>query len=316
MIALQPLIAFAETYKRGSFAEASRELGCTPSSLAKGVSRLESELGVRLFHRTTRRVTPTDDGRRLFDRCQRVLAELDQLRTEAGGTNEQPIGTLRINMPVAFGRIVMLPILAELAARSPELSIDARFSDRYIDIVREGMDVAIRTGDLDDSTLVARPFAQQELLLFASPEYVERAGRPERPADLVRHTAIVFRVPTTGRPRPWQVRAAGRSLTISPASRLLVDDGDAVVAAARLGAGIGQVPHYMVTAALASGELIEVLPDCRPRTMAISVVMPSSRLVPARVRALIALLQQRSDRFPAAPGVAASRSHGRPRNGR
>ena len=303
MISLQPLLAFSETFKRGSFAAASRELGCTPSSLAKAVSRLEEQLGVRLFHRTTRRVTPTDDGRRLFDRCQRVLTELDQLQIDATGASEEATGTLRISMPVAFGRIGMLPVLAELAARFPDLTIDARFSDRYVDIVQDGMDVAIRTGELEDSSLVARPFARQELLLFASPEYLNRAGLPESPADLARHTAVVFRVPSSGRPRPWQLRENGRPLTISPESRVSVDDGDAVVAAAKLGLGIGQVPHYMVTEAVANGELVELLPDFRPEPMVISVVMPSARLVPARVRALITLLEERRDRFPRAPEI-------------
>src|SRR5689334_22867069 len=126
---LQPLLAFAETAKRGSFAAASRELGCTPSSLAKSVSRLEAHLGVRLFHRTTRLVTLTEDGERLFARCQRVLAELEMLQEEASGAREEPAGTLRIDMPVTFGRLVMLPLLAELAQRHPRLSIDARLSD-------------------------------------------------------------------------------------------------------------------------------------------------------------------------------------------
>src|SRR5262252_7698168 len=151
MRSFQPWLAFAETAKRGNFAAASRDLGCTPSTLAKAVARLEKHLGVRLFHRTTRQVTLTDDGRRLFGRSQRVLAELEQLQEEASGARAEPSGTLRIDMPVAFGRIVMLPLLAELARRHPRLSIDARFSDVYVDLVKDGIDAAIRTGVLRDS---------------------------------------------------------------------------------------------------------------------------------------------------------------------
>ena len=178
MHGLQPLLAFAETAKRGNFAAASREIGCTPSTLAKAVTRLEAGLGLRLFHRSTRQVTLTDDGERLFARCQRVLAELELLQQEASGARAEPSGTLRIDMPVTFGRLVMLPLLAQLVQRHPRLSVDARFSDVYVDLVKEGIDVAIRTGTLRDSALVARTFSSQDLLLIAAPRYLERAGTP------------------------------------------------------------------------------------------------------------------------------------------
>src|SRR5580765_2046824 len=134
MHGLQPLLAFAETAKRGNFAAASREIGCTPSTLTKAVSRLEAQLGVRLLHRTTRQVTLTDDGQRLFARCQRVLDELELLQEEASGARNEPSGTLRIDMPVTFGRLVMLPVLAQLLQQHPRLSIEARFSDLYVDV--------------------------------------------------------------------------------------------------------------------------------------------------------------------------------------
>jgi LysR family transcriptional regulator for bpeEF and oprC len=306
MHGLQPLLAFAEAAKSGNFAAASRELGCTPSTLAKAVSRLEMRLGVRLFHRTTRQVSLTDDGRRLFVRCQRVLAELELLKEEAAGAREGPAGTLRIDMPVIFGRTVMLPLLARLMQQHPRLSIDARFSDLYVDMVKEGIDVAIRTGTLRDSTLVARGFSTQELLLFASPSYLARMGTPTRVSDLARHTAVLFRVPSTGKDRPWHLRVKGRNMTLMPPSRVRVDDGDAIVRSAVLGMGIGQVPHYMVTERLASGELIELLPMMRPLPMPIAAVMPSGRMVPSRVRALLDLIAQNADAFPAARPVRAA----------
>ena len=310
MHGLQPLLAFAETAKRGNFAAAARELGCTPSTLAKAVARLEAQLGVRLFHRTTRQVTLSDDGERLFARCQRVLAELELLREEASGAREEPSGTLRIDMPVTFGRMIMLPLLARLAADHPRLSIDARFSDLYVDVVKEGVDVAIRTGALRDSSLVARPFGSQELLLFAAPSYLKRAGTPTRFADLERHTAVLFRVPGTGKDRPWHFRARGRNVTFMPASRMRVDEGDAIVRAAVCAMGIGQVPHYMVLDRLACGELVELLPALRPAPLQIAAVMPSGRMVPARVRALLDLIAKSPGLVPAVPAVrrrAASR---------
>jgi len=299
----QPLLAFAETAKRGSFAAAARELACTPSTLAKAVSRLEQQLGVRLFHRTTRRVALTDDGERLFDRCRRVLAELDLLQEEASGARSAPSGTLRIDMPVSLGRIVMLPLLARLAREHPTLLIDARFSDAYVDLVKDGIDVAIRTGPLRDSSLVARQLASQELLLFASPSYLERVGRPRSLSDLDGHTAVLFRVPSTGRDRPWNFRVRGRNVNYMPKSRIRADQGDALVQATVQGMGIAQVPHYMIAEELRSGSLVELLPSLRPAPMPISAVMPSSRLIPPRVRALLDLLAAMPSAFPPAPPI-------------
>lgn len=303
MHGLQPLLAFAETAKRGNFAAASREVGCTPSTLAKAVSRLEAGLGLRLFHRTTRQVTLTDDGQRLFARCQRVLSELELLQEEASGARNEPSGTLRIDMPVTFGRLVMLPLLAQLMQRHPRLSIDARFSDVYVDLVKEGIDVAIRTGTLRDSSLVARTFSSQDLLLIAAPCYLERAGIPTAVAELAQHTAVLFRVPSTGKDRPWHFRVRGRNLSVMPSSRVYVDGGDAIVRAAVLGMGIGQVPHYMVSESIARGELVELLPTMRPPAIPIAAVIPSARMVPSRVRALLELLKDSADAFPLPPPV-------------
>ena len=305
MIGLQPLLAFAETAKRGNFAQASRELGCSPSSLAKAVRRLEAFLGVRLFHRTTRSVTLTDDGRRLFARCQRVLAELELLHDEASGVRAAPSGTLRIDMPVALGRLVVLPLLARLAGRHPQLAIDARLTDRYVDLVKEGIDVAIRTGTLDDSSLVAHPFGQQELVLFGAPSYLARAGIPRDVAELAKHTAVLFRVPSTGKHRQFQLRSHDREVSILPRSRICVDDGDAIVRAAILGMGIGQVPHYMVVEPIARGELVELLPTFRPAPSPIAAVMPTARLVPARVRAFLDLIADSADAIPRPPLMSA-----------
>lgn len=303
MHGFQPLLAFAETAKFGNFSAAAREMGCTPSTLAKAVARLEGHLGIRLFHRTTRQVTLTDEGQRLFIRCQRVLAELELLHEEASGIRAEPTGTLRIDMPVTFGRLVMLPLLARLVRQYPGLSIDASFSDVYVDLVKEGIDVAIRTGTLADSTLVAHAFGSQELLLFAAPSYLAHAGTPDTLAQLNRHTAVLFRVPDTGKDRPWHFRSGRRGLRFMPPSSVRVDGGDAIVRAVVLGMGIGQVPHYMLTDSLARGEVVELLPAMRPPAMPIAIVMPSGRMIPSRVRALLDLIKENPDAIPPAPPI-------------
>lgn len=290
MNSLQPLLAFAETAKRGGFAAAARALGSSPSTLAKAVGRLESTLGLRLFHRTTRLVSLTTDGERLFERCQRVLAELEALQTEASSTRASPAGTLRIDMPIVFGRKVVLPLIARLLEAHPGLELDARFSDAYVDLVKDSVDVAIRIGDLQDSTLVARRFAGQDLLLVAAPGYLGRHGEPRSLEDLDAHRHILFRLPGRGLDRPRQFGVRGRVVVRTPANGTRVNDGDAMVQAAVLGLGVAQLPDYMVDAEIAAGRLVELLPQHRPPTMPIHAVMPGKRLIPPRVRVLLEAL--------------------------
>jgi DNA-binding transcriptional LysR family regulator len=291
MHGLQPLLAFAETAKHGGFAAASRELGVTPSSLAKAVGRLEAQLGLRLFHRTTRQVSLTSEGERLFQRCQRVLAELDELQSEAAGARAAPSGTLRINMPLTYGRKVVLPVLARLRLAHPALELDVRLSDDFADLVRDGIDVAIRVGELDDSSLVARRFDSQQMVTVAAPAYLRAQGTPLTPQDLAAHPAVVFRLPGRGRDLPRRFSILGKTVSLSATRADRFDDGDAVVAAAALGLGLAQVPDYMAADELADGRLVEVLRDWRPPPQPIHAVMPAQRLMPARVRVLLDALQ-------------------------
>lgn len=290
MQSLQALAAFAETAKQGHFAAAARELGTAPSTLAKAVGRLEAELGVKLFHRTTRQVRLTPDGERLFERCQRVLGEFEDLRAEAAGARAAPAGTLKIDVPITYGKRFVLPALAALAQAHPGLQLDVRLNDGYVDLVREGLDLAVRVGHLRDSTLVARPIDRQGLVLCASPAYLAAHGTPRRLDDLERHVAVLFRMPTSGRNRPWQFRQRGAAVERAPRSRVRVNDGEGMIAAALAGMGLCQVPDYLVQDELRSGRLVELLPGLRPPPMLISVVAPTGRLMPARVRAAIEAL--------------------------
>lgn len=291
MHSLQQFIAFAETAKRGSFAAAARELGGAPSTLAKAVARLEAALGVKLFHRTTRQVTLTPDGERLFQRCQRVLAEVEDLQAEAAGTRAELAGPLRVDLPITYGRRFVLPLLADLARQHPRLELDVRLNDGWADLVRDRIDLALRVGQLRDSTLVARRIDRQVLVLCASPAYLAERGTPRRVEDLSQHAAIRFRLPSSGRNRPWQFRQRGQAVELDPVAAVRVNDGEGLVEAARLGLGLCQVPDYMAADEIARGELVEVMPAHRPEAAPISVVVPSGRLLPARVRAAIDALQ-------------------------
>jgi len=296
MQGMQQFLAFAQTARRGSFAAAARDLAASPSTLAKSVARLEATLGVKLFHRTTRQVSLTADGERLFRRCERVLAEFEDLQADAAGTRAAPSGTLRVDLPIYYGRRFVLPLLAGLLREHPALSLEVRFQDGFADLVRDGIDLAVRMGELRDSTLVARRIDSQQLVLVAIPAYLKANGTPKRIEDLAVHKAVVFRMPTSGRNRPWQLRQGRRTVELHPAHSVQIDDTESLAAAARLGLGLCQLPDNVVQDELASGELIEVLPACRPPAMPISAVVPSGRLVPPRVRVLLDALEALRER--------------------
>lgn len=291
MNSLQQIAAFTDTARHGSFATAARETGSAPSTLAKAVARLEQRLGVKLFHRTTRQVSLTPDGERLFDRCRRLLEEVEELQADAAGVRQAVTGTLRVDLPIVLGRRWFLPVLADLLRRHPGLALDVRLHDSYVDLVKEGIDLAVRVGDLKDSTLVSRRFSSQSMALVASPAYLSERGVPRRIEQLESHDALVFRMPSTGRDRPWQFRQRGRAIEMHPKSRVRINDGEGLVQAALLGQGLAQVPEYFVREPLAAGELVEVLPGLRPAPLPLSIVYPGARLVPQRVRVLIEALQ-------------------------
>jgi len=294
MQGLQPLIAFAATARHGSFAAAAREQGQAPSTLAKAVARLEQGLGLQLFQRTTRQVRLTADGERLYQRCQRVLAELEDLQTIASGSRAAPSGLLRVAMPVFYGKRFVLPRLAGLLRQHPGLQLDARLSDQQVDLVREGIDLAVRIGRLDDSSLVAKRVDWQTICLCASPAYLARAGTPRRVEELAAHAAILFRLPSSGRDRTWQLRQRGQALSLHPEAALRVNETEGVLECLRLGLGIAQLPDNVVAEDLAAGRLVELLPGCRPERMPVHLLMPPGRLVPPRVRAALAVLDDLS----------------------
>lgn len=296
MQGLQQFLAFAQTARRGSFAAAARDLAASPSTLAKSVARLEATLGVKLFHRTTRQVSLTADGERLFHRCERVLAEFEDLQADAAGTRAAPSGTLRVDLPIYYGRRFVMPLLARLMREHPALTLDVRLQDGFVDLVRDGIDLAVRMGELRDSTLVARRIDWQRLVMVASPHYLKAHGTPKRLEDLAGHQAVTFRLPSSGRSRPWQLRQGRRGVEIHPAQHAQVSDTEAVGTAAMLGMGIAQLPDYVVQEDVARGKLVAVLPNLQPAAMPVSAVVPSGRLVPPRVRVLLDALETLRER--------------------
>jgi DNA-binding transcriptional LysR family regulator len=291
MSSLQQIVAFTETARHGSFAAAAREAGSAPSTLAKAVGRMEVRLGVKLFHRTTRQVSLTPDGERLYERCVRLLAEVDELQADAASVAGAVTGTLKVDLPIVLGRRWFLPVLARLLRDHPGLSVDLRLQDGYADLVKEGIDLAVRIGSLQDSSLVAKRLGTQSMVLVGSPAYLAARGTPRRLEDLAQHDALLFRLPTSGRDRPWHFRGAGKPVELHPPSRFRLGDGEGLVEAARLGLGLAQLPDYFVREEIARGDLVEVLRAARPAALPVSIVYPGARLLPRRVRVLIDALQ-------------------------
>lgn len=294
MISLDLVVSFASAARHAGFARAARELGVSPSSVAKNVARLEAQLGTRLFHRTTRQVTLSQDGADIFARCQRILEDVESLEAAATEARSGARGTLRIDMPITYGRQVVLPVLTKLMARHPELKIDARFSDHVVDIVKEGLDAAVRIGPLTDSGLVGREFDKQIICTCASPAYLARQGEPVTPDELEKHSCVLFRMPSSGRDRMWQFRSGKRNLSLTPQSSMRLGDGEALVQAAAAGLGIVQAPTYLTDRDVKRGKLVEILQKFRPPSLPISIVYPSHRHIPVRVRVLATALVERS----------------------
>jgi DNA-binding transcriptional LysR family regulator len=286
------LQAFDEAARQRSFAKAARELGLSPSAVTKSVLRLEQQLRLRLFQRTTRRVALTQEGEAFHARCRRVLDELAELSQVAAEAARAPSGTLRIDVPITYGKKVIVPLAARLAARHPELRLDLRLSDQFADVIGSGVDAVVRVGEVADTRLVARRIGQQQLAVFGAPGYLKRRGRPRRPQDIEAHDCLLFQMPTSGRYRPWEFLLKRRPLALQPAPRHAMNDGEGLVRAACEGLGLIQVPDYMAEEAVEAGLLEEVLAGYRPKPMPISVVFPTSRHMPPRLRAFIDALAE------------------------
>jgi len=284
--ALRVFLCIAE---EGSFSGAAQALSLSKSAVSKHVAGLEDRLGARLFNRTTRQVSLTEEGRTYLWRATRILEELEEAAAAVGSMKSEPIGTLRVSSALSFGQRHVAPILPEFLSRYPRLVVDLDFSDRFVDLIDEGFDVAIRVGDLPDSDLVARRLATARILLVASPSYLEEKGWPRRPADLAVHTCLLYR--GRGGPRYWGLGGDPETReTVRVDGPLIANNGDALKAAALAGLGIARLPSFLLDDALERGALCEVLPDHRPAPIPIHALYVPNRHLAAKVRYFVDFL--------------------------
>ena len=284
---LSGIEAFVRAVEAGSFARAADKLGLTRSAVGKSVARLEQRLGSRLFHRTTRTQTLTEDGHAFYERCRRALDEIDAAEAALDAGRREPSGRLRVSAPLLFGRHCVAPVLMKLARRHPRLDLEIAFSDRVTDLLEDGFDIAIRIGELRDSpNLAARRLGAQTFVMCAAPSYLGKRKRSLRAADFAHLTAITYS--RAGVESPWELTDAdGRRHVLPIARHLRFDDVQAIADAALAGFGVARLPRWLIAPRLESGELALLMDGADVETSDIHAVWPHSRYLPSKTRAAI-----------------------------
>jgi len=292
---LSHLESFVRSAEGGSFSEAGRRLGLTPAAVSKNVARLEARLGVRLFQRSTRRLTLTQAGERFLHRVAGGLATLQDAVDDVARHDGQPAGTLKLSVGQAFGRDHVLPLLGDFLARYPGIVPDWQFDNRPVDLIGEGFDVAIGGGFALSPGLVARELGPIHGVAVAAPGYLAGRTPPTHPDDLAAFDALLRRSTPTGRVRPWTLRhAGGDEATVAlPRVRAIFNDPEAIAQAARLGLGAALLPMPFVEAALARGELVRLLPAWHQDMGATWLYYPRRELLPAKTRVFVDFVVQR-----------------------
>ncbi len=279
---------FLRVAETGSFTRAAEDMRLPRASVSLAVQQLEGRLGTRLFHRTTRRVQLTPDGQALLERCRALLSDLDEVEGLFQRDPSQVAGKLKVDVSSRMGRIVIAPALPDFFRRYPHIELEFGMTDRLIDLVREGVDCAIRGAlTMEDSSLVSRRIAELPVVNCASRGYIAQYGMPESVADLADHWIINYASPTTGRIYPWEYIEGGETKTVPMKSRITVNNAEAYMACCQAGLGLIQVPAHDVAGMLAAEALVEVLPAWRPAPMQVCALYPHRRHLSRRVQAFI-----------------------------
>lgn len=284
---LDELAVLAAVLDAGTLAAAARRLRRSPPMVSRMLAALEARVGARLVERTTRRQSPTAAGRALAEQARRVLAEYEAAIGQARARETALGGTLRISAPLLFGRRHVTPLVSAFLAAHPGLRVELMLNDRNVDLLEDGIDVALRIGLLDDSSLVRRQVGVVRRVTVASPAYLAGRGRPQRPHDLAAHDVVL--VPARDGLMEWRYSAGRtrRATAVRLAPRLVVNENDAMLGAVRAGHGIGRALSYQVADDIAAGGLVRILIDHEPPPLPVQLVIPSAQHVPPRVRAFL-----------------------------
>ena len=284
----QEMRAFAAVVDAGSFVAAADALGMSKAAVSRTVSDLEQRLDVRLMHRTTRKLSLTPEGEVFLARSREILASIEASEAEISTRKGTASGVLKVSVPVSFGIQHLAPLWSEFLALHPRVVLDVQLADRVIDLVEEGFDLAVRIARLPDSSLVSRQLASTRLVLCASPHYLQRRGAPQHPAELARHDVIGYSLFAMG--DQWHFTGPEGPVHVKVRPRLWTNNGDTCVGASVHGSGIQLQPTFLVAGELASGRLVEVLPQYRAMELGIYAVYPTRKFVLPKVRALLEFL--------------------------
>ena len=283
---LTEMEAFATVVDQGGFTDAAKKMGISKSAVSKHVSSLEARLGARLLNRTTRRVSPTEIGLAYYDRARRVLNDAGEADALVSSMQSEPSGLLRISVATDFGVGHLSPILADFLHAYPEIQINMVLNNRYVELISEGFDMAIRIGELEDSTLRARRLTETVKRMIASPAYIDKYGTPGKIDDLSDHKLLHYSNQAAG--NVWKVTApSGEKRQVRTAGWLTVNDGQSLLNAAVSGLGIAYLPSFLYEDALKAGEVVEVMPDLPGETLGVYAVYPPGRFTQPKVRAFI-----------------------------
>lgn len=285
---LRAMRTYVRIVELGSFTAAANDLELPRATVTHAIRQLESRLGAQLLQRTTRRVRTTRDGETYYAHCRRLLADVDEVESDLRDANLSPRGRLRVDLPATLARVVVIPALPDFLDRYPDIDLELGTSDRFVNLVREGIDCVLRSGELADSGLIGRRVALLSQATIASAEYVRRHGLPTSIAELRQgHLAVNWRSPTHQRTEPLEFMAGRRRQELMLPGRIAVSAVEAYIAGCEAGLGIAQFPRYRIAADLASGRLVEILPQCPPPPLPLTVMYPPQRQLPARLRVFI-----------------------------
>ena len=285
---------FIRVVETGSFSKASADLGITQPTATKHVAALEARLGARLFHRSTRGVTPTEVGVAYYDKCKIIARELEEADSLAALLQSRVQGTLRISTSVAFGRRVLTPMVLGFMQQHPGLQVDLSFEDRYVNLVEQGIDLALRMGRLADSTLGSSYLGRNPWVLVGAPAYLAAHGSPSAPGDLAQHAALIYSS-VQGDDRWSFTGPGGAELAVAVKGPLRSNNLSALLAAARQGKGLALLPRYVAQESLAAGAVLALLPGWAVPAQEVHAVFPSPRLVPTKVSGFVNWLQGQLD---------------------
>lgn len=285
---------FVRVVRKGSFTAVALELNSTQPTISKKINQLEKELGVKLLRRTSRDQELTEAGQEYFERCQKILDDIDETESIVRNQRASPQGVLRITAPVDFSNSILAPLFKSFLVAYPDIKVDLILDNREIDLVAEGIDVAIRVGELKDSGLFAKSVAQSHLSVVASPSYIERYGLPKKPQDLAQHNCLLYALHND-----WDLLKDDNDSSVAVSGNIRCDSGNMILNSALIGSGLAILPYWLVYQLLETGDLVQVFSDAKPICFPINMVYIDKKYLPLKVQSFISFFKTEINKHPA-----------------